>query len=158
MSVIDEWARRHGVSAAALADLRASLCVGGEPPPTIHGGTPEARVLGAVRLAASAAGWRLWRNNVGAVHTSDGGFVRFGLANESSQMNLQIKSSDLIGIRPVRIGVDHLGRDLGQFAAIECKRPEWRRGSSAREAAQERYLALVEQLGGYARFSTGGIE
>lgn len=158
MSVLDDWARAHGIGASALADLRRRL-LAADPqhaaPAGVRGATPESRVIAEVRLAASSAGWRLWRNNLGAVHTVEGGFVRYGLCNESSAMNAAIKSSDLIGIRPLHVGLEHVGRTVGQFAAIECKRPGWKPGP--REDAQARFLALVESLGGHGRFSTGGL-
>ena len=52
-----------------------------------------------IRLEAAKQGILLWRNNVGAVKTSDGRMIRFGLANDSHKMNQHIKSSDLIGIQ-----------------------------------------------------------
>lgn len=101
----------------------------------------ERDVMQSARAQASAAGWRLWRNNVGAVLTTDGRFVRFGLCNESAAMNRSLKSSDLIGIRPVQIG----GVTIGQFVAVECKRP----GGRVLHA-QQKYLDLVRSLGGHA--------
>ena len=155
---INEWAARHGVSAVALADLRRALTVQGKPPYKLHATTPEGKAQASVRLAAANAGWLLWRNNVGATYTDTGAVLRYGLANETKAMNQQIKSADLIGLRPVQIDATHLGRTMGQFVAIECKREGWAPGArSGREAAQSRFLALVESCGGYGRFSTGGI-
>lgn len=156
--MLDDWARRWGISPEAMADLRAQLA-----PPTDT--TParantEADVVSRVRLVASEAGWTLFRNNVGACYDATGRFIRYGLANDSAQLNASLKSSDLIGIRPVLIDVTHIGRTFGQFVALECKRPGWQpavRGGTAREQAQTRFLALIASHGGHARFSTGAL-
>lgn len=141
---LEAWATRHNVTPAALADLRAIL-IGAPPAPSDATGS-EAAVLNAVRIEASRRGWRLWRNNVGAGKI-DGQFVRWGLANESSAMNKQVKSADLIGLT-----------DTGRFVSIECKRPGWRYTGTEREVAQARWAAMVIALGGIAGFSTGSID
>lgn len=152
---IYSWASRHGISATALAELSAALLPTDASP--LRASARESTVLAQVRRDTSRAGWRLWRNNVGAAYTAEGGFVRYGLANESAQMNAVIKSSDLIGIRPVTVTAELVGQTIGQFAAVECKAPNWRRRpNDPREAAQERFLLLVQSLGGYGVFSTGG--
>ena len=153
MNALQQWARKWGISPDALADLSLVADAFAHT-----AGTGEAGVLGLVRLSASKAGWRLFRNNVGAFHTDDGRFIRYGLANDSARVNASLKSSDLVGIRPIVITPTHLGRTLGQFVALECKRPDWRWGNTKREQAQHRFLTLIESLGGHGRFSTGGLE
>lgn len=153
---LEAWAARWGVSHAALTELRDGLLgldyAGVQP----LSGASEAAVQASTRLAAAAAGARLWRNNVGAFQDpASGAFVRFGLANESPQINARLKSSDLIGIRPVRIGPEHLGRTLGQFVAREVKAGSWRFAGTQRELAQLAFLSLVLSLGGDAKFTKG---
>ena len=75
----------------------------------------ESTIQAKVRLDASKLGWRLWRNNVGVLMDSRGVPVRFGLANDSAGVNKIIKSADLIGIRPVIITQDMVGKVIGQF-------------------------------------------
>ena len=109
-----------------------------------------------IRLQASKRGWRLWRNNVGAGVLKTGGFIRWGLANESAAMNNAVKSSDLIGIRPILITQEHVGKVIGQFVAIEVKHSMWKfNKKDNREKAQKVFLDLINKLGGYAIFSTG---
>ena len=108
-----------------------------------------------VRLAASTAGCRLWRNNVGAGALTNGSYIRWGLANETPAMNSRIKSADLIGIRPVRITAEHVGQVFGVFLSREVKQPGWRYTGAGREEAQMRWVELVQSLGGDAGFTTG---
>ena len=117
--------------------------------------TPEQSATHDLRLAASKAGVRLWRNSNGAGYLQDGSFVRWGLANETAQMNAKIKSSDLIGIRPVLITPAHVGQTLGVFVSREVKARGWRYHASDRERAQKAWLDLITSLGGDAAFSTG---
>ena len=151
MHKLNEWARRHGVSAAALAEL--ADCFHTDVATVATPGS-EASVVAARRLAASARGGRAWRNNVGAYVDDRGNHIRYGLANDSSQMNKVVKSSDLIGIEPVRIGPEHVGTVIGRFFAEECKRPGWTYRGNAHEQAQLAFLQLVTALGGRGEFVT----
>lgn len=112
----------------------------------------ESAVQQRVRLKASQQGRRLWRNNVGAVTDENGRHVRFGLANESVQMNKILKSSDLIGITPMIITPQMIGQFVGVFTAFEIKRENWKYTGSDRELAQLNYINLVKSLGGFAEF------
>lgn len=114
----------------------------------------EATVQAAVRLKASSKGWRLWRNNCGVAVDKRGVPVRYGLCNESKQMNQNLKSSDLIGIRPIVITPDMVGQVIGQFVAIECKHEDWKEKKDNHTQAQRRYLDMVNALGGYGVFIT----
>lgn len=149
---LGEWAQRWGLSPQALVELGTVLTT--EP---VAGPGAESRALSQVRLAASEAGWRLFRNNVGACTDSDGRFIRYGLANDSKRINDALKSSDLIGIRPFVVTQAWVGHTVGQFVALEVKRPGWTYSGTSREPAQAAFLALVESLGGYGRFTTGGL-
>ncbi len=117
---------------------------------------PEAAVINKLKLEASTKGVRLWRNNVGAVYSNDTKtFIRFGLANESKQMNTVIKSGDLIGIRPVVITPEMVGRTIGQFVSREAKRSDWRWRGTDRETAQLNWIEMINSLGGDAAFAVG---
>jgi hypothetical protein len=103
-----------------------------------------------VRLAASEAGYTLWRNNTGLAYTGrevvelssgsvmihDPRRIRFGLCKGGS---------DLIGFRPVVITEDMVGTTIAQFAAIEVKTPRKRP-----TADQQHFIDFVNQAGGHA--------
>lgn len=151
-----QWAARHGVSLQALHELQGlfGLHGGHDLPPEVKGNS-EAAVQAAVRLEAARKGVRLFRNNVGALIDSRGVPVRYGLANESKQVNDVCKSADLIGWRPVLIGPQHIGQVMGQFVSRECKKPGWHYTGDAHEQAQLAWAQLVTSAGGDAAFCTG---
>lgn len=149
---LTQWAVRHGVTPQALAELRALFTAPVTCPTSAMIGKNEATVSNNVRLEASRLGARLWRNNVGACKDERGRLVRYGLCNESKQMNNTIKSSDLIGVRPVVITGDMVGSTIGQFVARECKAGDWKYRGDPHELAQLRFLELVVALGGDACF------
>lgn len=115
----------------------------------------ETPVQTLIRLEATRKGLRLWRNNCGAVTTADGRFIRFGLANDSRAVNDKIKSSDLIGVRPVTITPDMVGKKFGQFVAREVKRSDWKYTGTKREKAQLNFINLINSMGGDAAFCNG---
>jgi len=115
----------------------------------------ELDILNAVRLEASEKGARLWRNNVGATYASDGRFIRYGLANDSEQLNKVLKSSDLIGIQPTLITEKHVGKIIGVFLCREIKHASWKFApGNKRDAAQLAWINLINRLGGDADFAT----
>jgi len=92
---------------------------------------------------------------VGAMASPNGSFVRFGLANDSQAVNAVFKSSDLIGIRPVLITQEFVGKTIGQFVAREVKKHDWVYKNTPREKAQKSFIDLINNLGGDAAFATG---
>lgn len=147
------WARRWNVSEEAINDLHNIL--GLNHTGVVSDGLSEAAIQNIIRLEASKKGCRLWRNNVGATYTPDGAFIRYGLANESSGVNKQIKSADLIGIRPIKITQNMVGATLGQFLSREVKAANWRYANTEREQAQLRWAELILSFGGDACFVNG---
>jgi len=158
---IDDWAEFWKIDPRAVADLKRSLGVITYASGNTErvGEISEAATQNQIRLEASKKGARLWRNNVGAMKLPDGKMVRYGLCNESSQMNLRLKSSDLIGIKPVLIGPEHNGQVIGQFLAREVKKTGWSYKGTKREQAQLNFINVVTSLGGDAAFTdrTGTI-
>lgn len=157
-----EWAGRHP---QAAADLLGTL--NSAPWPQPLDAPPDASEAWAqqqTRFNVARAGGLAFRNNVGATpaRCPDCGAkrqpVRYGLANDSVQLNKQIKSSDLILAIPRRISPEDVGRTIAQFGSIECKRPGWKYTGKQQEPAQAAWLSLINQIGGFAAFSTGDIE
>jgi len=156
--MLHEWAIRHNIPFAAVAELRQMLGTGdtGLQPVPGEEGASEAANQTDLRVAMSKEGGRLWRNNVGAGYLQNGQFIRWGLANDSKKMNERFKSSDLIGLRPVLITPAHVGQTIGQFVAREVKPTNWRYTGTAHEQAQAAFINLIVSLGGDARFANTG--
>lgn len=119
----------------------------------------ESAVDSHIILDCARLGDYLWRNNTGAANmvnpdTGKTSFVRFGLANESAQMNKIIKSSDRIGITTITITPDMVGQRIGVFTAIETKPSDWVfRHSDKRAVAQAAFHDIVLNAGGFAGFA-----
>jgi hypothetical protein len=133
----------------------------------------EATVQAAVRQRAAVLGIRLERNNVGVCVDSTGRMIRYGLGNDSAQINRRLKSADLIGVLP---HYSYPGRvaeqSIGRFLAVECKREGWKfpkewedktpdqidedalGADKLRTLAQWRWQHLIRQAGGIAGFVT----
>lgn len=159
MTYLDQWAMRHNVSFAALLELQQLFfpaALASEPDPE---GRLEGYAQSLIRREAPRRGWLLFRNNVGAYRPEGSKrFIRYGLANDSAQMNEAVKSADLIGLRPVLITPAHVGTTIGQFVSIEAKHPGWKPGEDAkREKAQFAWAGLIRSKGGLAVFSTGEL-
>ena len=153
-NLIQQWAIKHGVPSLAYNELLALLKAPSEPVSLAkQAPMSEAAVQQRTTRAWSQAGGVLWRNNVGVASDQSGRPVRYGLANLSKRMNEQVKSSDLIGITPVEITPDMMGRTVGVFTAPECKHGGWRWGEDKRrEVPQNAYHEIVRGLGGIAGF------
>lgn len=89
-----------------------------------------------IRLELSRGPVRLWRNNTGVLLDRNGRPVQFGLCKGSS---------DLIGLRSITIGPEHIGQTIAAFVALEVKGPRGRL-----TAEQEAFLAMVKEMGGLA--------
>jgi hypothetical protein len=155
-SSIIQWATRNAVTHQALLELQAIFrLLGTETMPAAAKGTSEAAVQAVVRLEAAKSGVKLWRNNVGALLDSRGVPVRYGLGNDSPELNKVIKSADLIGWRPVLIGPEHVGSLIAQFVSRECKQVGWHYKGNDHERAQLKWAEIITADGGDASFCTG---
>ena len=117
----------------------------------------EQHIQQKIRLALGSGPVRLFRNNVGtgwagqatkiqrrgmvAVEPGDV-IVRQG---RPLHAGLCKGSSDLIGLRSITIGPEHLGQTLAVFAAVEVKAPTGRA-----TAEQQAFIATVAAMGGLA--------
>ena len=148
-----EWHRKHGVTAEALADLVTMVGLDVEPSDNATG---EHKVQDDARLLASKKGWRLFRNNKGVLpDPKTGRWIRFGLCNDNPTIGKRLRSSDLIGIRPVVITLDMVGSTIGQFVAREVKKSGWKYKGTEHERAQLAFGTLIIGLGGDFKFWNG---
>lgn len=152
---LEQWSIRHNVSHQAMQELRAIFVAPYEPSRTNRSGS-EAYVDSLIMLEAADKDVLLMRNNVGACQDKTGRMIRYGLLNESKQMNERIKSPDRIGIKRVLITPEMVGGTIGQFIAREIKKQDWTgRTLSPHEEAQLRCLQLFASYGADACFANG---
>lgn len=116
----------------------------------------ESAIQQAIRHDAANHGMDMWRNNNGAFEAPGGRWVRYGLANDSAELNERVKSSDLIGIRPLLITPEWVGHVVGVFTAVETKATGWR--PDKRSAAQGAFHDIVRKDGGFAGFAASVSE
>lgn len=145
---LTDWATRWGIPAQAMVEL-ASAHVGAPVPPS-RPIESESALQSLVRLEGANKGIHLWRNNVGVLKDKTGRPVRYGLGNDSAEVNAVIKSGDLIGIEKVLITDAHVGTVIGRFVSRECKAPDWKYTGTPREVAQLRWATLINSHGGNA--------
>lgn len=164
-----DWAARWGIPAQALAELAVVPTFVQEPTPKPDGS--ESYVQSLVRLEGATKGYRLWRNNVGAgqvVHAKtlrqmcpecralvQGRPIRWGLANDSSNLNEQLKSGDLFGWRRRLITPSMVGTVIAQTVNRECKPVGWAYTGDEHEQAQVRWHQMVLADGGDSAIVTG---
>lgn len=98
----------------------------------------EKRIESEIQLALSKNGTIPFRNAVGVGYTKDGSIFNYGLCKGSS---------DIIGITPVTITPDMVGKTLGIFTAVEVKKS--RSGYKASDT-QRRFIDMVIRNGGIA--------
>ena len=146
---LSAWAERHGVSSDAMAEL--SSIIDPSLPLNPSGNEGEAMVQSKLRVYAATVGCSLWRNNNGAARDDQGRFIRFGLGNDSQKLSAVWKSSDLIGITPIKDKAS--GKTYGVFTAVEAKRSGWIKPTNDREKAQMNFLRTVTTMGGIAMFA-----
>ena len=109
----------------------------------------EHEIQQRILLACGKGPSRLWRNNVALAWTGkaiklDGGDVLIRNARPL-HAGLCKGSADLIGLRTVTIGPEHVGQRLAVFCAIEVKSATGRPTPE-----QTAFLALVREMGGLA--------
>jgi hypothetical protein len=151
---LTHWAIRNGVSVQALQELREMFGLEVSPVVPSRPVTTEAGVQSLIRLEGAKNGL-LWRNNVGVLQNPETGQpIRYGLANDSKQLNEKLKSGDLIGWQKILITPEHVGTVIARFTSRECKHPGWKYTGSARELAQLRWAQVVMRDGGDACFAS----
>jgi hypothetical protein len=164
-----QWAARHPKASAEL-QLLLHAVAHFQPEGAQH--NSEAYAQQQVRMQIAKQGGMTWRNNVGAYKTKEQhrcprcqfcfkveqAPIRWGLCNDSAKLNTKIKSSDLIGIVPRFITPEMAGTTIGQFLAVETKKPGWKFSGNKHETAQLLWLELIAGKGGLSMFSTGAVQ
>lgn len=112
----------------------------------------ETAITSHILLNAAQSNIDLWRNNVGGFYDETGRFVRYGLGSFTKEQELA--SSDYIGITPLFIMPEHVGRIVGVFTAVEMKKSDWKFNSNdKRSLYQKNFIDMVLKAGGYAGFA-----
>jgi len=154
----NQWAAKWGIPIEAVAELIAITGTGINTTSTVvAGGLSETATQNNCRLEAARKDCKLMRNNSGAYNDDRGVQVRYGLCNDSKKLNKKVKSSDLIGIRKLVITPEMVGQIIGQFVAREMKPESWTYSATEREVAQLKFINIINEAGGDAKFSTGGF-
>ncbi len=124
--------------------------------------TKEAKASHAVRERCSAWGMRLFRNNSGVLMNDVGIPVRFGLGNESSRTNKELKTGDYVGWTPVAITPEMVGKVIPVFTNVEVKANGFLKkdvyNKNSREYGQDNFNRLVVKYGGIAAFVSNAAE
>jgi len=164
-----EWAQRWPQAAQELRELQGYLTW---PPAANCEDKSEAWAQQQDRMTIFKAGGAAWRNNVGATKPKleancpkcsfrfylNQPMVRYGLANDSMQLNAVMKSADLICIIPRHITPQMVGTTIGQFGSVEVKRQGWKYSENEHNAGQANWGALITRLGGFHTISQGNIQ
>lgn len=139
------WAYRHGVTGVALDELMDIVCGPAVAVTTLEPAYISETAGGnrARELVQQWGGWLMRNNNGVATREGDGRPVRYGLGNDSAQLQRVCKSSDYCGLAP-----------RGRFLAVEWKRRGWTYSGDDRERAQAAFLKRVNELGGIGTFAT----
>lgn len=106
----------------------------------------ETDIQNLIVLRLAKAGTTMFRNNVGSAEKIDKRtgkkyYIKFGLCEGSS---------DLIGITPVEITQDMVGKTIGVFTAIEVKKDVTKSYDKHRMETQKRFIDFVNKNGGVA--------
>lgn len=97
-------------------------------------GVSETGIMRRAMLALSDIGCLIFRNQVGKYKLADGRWLSSGLC---------VGSSDLIGLTPLTVTEDMVGKTVAVFTAVEIKTDRGRL-----EDSQSNFLAAIIAVGG----------
>lgn len=78
---------------------------------------------------------------------------RFTIEGRKISIGFGRGTSDVIGIRPVVITQDMVGKTIGQFCAFEMKKDNWKFKNTKHEQEQLKFINVIRNLGGCAGFT-----
>lgn len=124
--------------------------------------TPEGKATVDVLIGASTMGMRLMRNNSGAMQDHTGRLVHYGLGTETKACRNEMAFGDQVGITPLVITPEMVGKTIGVFTMMEVKPPNklaatYRKAVkhvSSREGRQLKAINWVRENGGIAWFAS----
>jgi hypothetical protein len=96
----------------------------------------EKVIQAEIQLELAKVGVRLWRNNVGMLEDRNGQKVKYGLCKGSS---------DLIGLTPIKITSEMVGKTVAVFTALEVKTK-----SGRATPEQVEFIYAINNYGGIA--------
>lgn len=108
-----------------------------------------------IRLEVQAAfsSVRLFRNECGTARVEVKGqpprFIRYGLS---------VGSPDLVGWRSLTITPQMVGKKIAQFVGCEVKTPKGLKRNGKHEQRQNKWIDLINQMGGHAFKATSASE
>lgn len=91
-----------------------------------------------IRISLSKNGTINFKNDVGMAKTKEGAWIRYGL---------EVGTSDIIGLTPIKITQDMVGQTVAVFTAVEVKTPATIKKTSAQ---QKSFIKMVLSKGGFA--------
>lgn len=123
--------------------------------------TPESKATEKVCLSAPSFNARIFRNNSGGCVDSTGRMIRFGLGNDGTKGNKQLKFGDYVGFTSIVITPDMVGQTVAVFTNLEIK-PDGDMqktltkacSQGTREHFQWKTCEFVKSFGGLAGFVT----
>lgn len=146
---LEDWQKLWALPAIAIQQLQELTAATSTPSDE----RSESFAASECRLALSHYKVIQMRNNVGVLEDVNGTPVRYGLCNETKQMNQVMKSSDDVNILPYVVKPQDVGRKLGIFLGVEHKKPNWVYTGKGRETAQLTFQRMVRSAGGVALFA-----
>lgn len=108
--------------------------------------TTEKDIERQIILSVQQNGTVVFKNNVGSAKKVDPNtgkeyWINFGLCEGSS---------DLIGITPIQITKEMVGKRIGVFTAIEVKKNVGKSYNKRRMEMQQRFIDFINNNGGFA--------
>lgn len=97
----------------------------------------ETLIVKKILLALSSSGTMAFRNNTGAYKSAAGHFIKYGVGGAGG--------SDILGLTPITITQEMIGKRVAVFTAIEAKT---KTGKATEQ--QKNFISAIKKQGGIA--------